>query len=147
MQLSKNFSLEELTQSVTARKYAIDNEPHGKCLDNLERLALKVLQPIRDEYGHGISINSAYRCEALNRKVGGAKTSQHLTGEAADISCSATSKADLFRLIERMVKEGRLQVGQLIWEYGTKKEPNWIHVSLPRANGKPNNQVLYLFSK
>lgn len=146
MKLSKNFSLYELVHSTTAEKKGIPNTFDDKIVDNLERLCKEILQPIRDEYGYEVVINSGYRCATLNNAVGGAKTSQHLTGEAADISCKATSKEHLFRIIEKMIRDGKLKVGQLIWEYGTKAEPNWIHVSLPRKN-KTNNQVLYLYSK
>lgn len=146
MKLSNNFTLRELTYSTTAEKKGIENKFDDKVVDNLERLCKEILQPIREAYGHSITINSGYRCNALNKAVGGATTSQHLLGEAVDISCSATSKAMLFNLIHNMIKSGKLKVGQLIWEYGTKKEPNWIHLSLPRTN-KPNNQVLYLYSK
>ena len=147
MNLSPNFTLHELVHSNTADAKKIANTFDEKVVENLERLTKEILQPIRDEYGHSITINSAYRCSALNKAVGGSATSQHLTGEAVDISCSATSKAELFRLIEKKIKDGKLKVGQLIWEYGSKAEPQWIHVSLPRTNGKPNNQVLYLYSK
>ena len=75
----------------------------------------------------------------LNKAVGGSKTSQHLLGQAADIKASQNENKALFQLIEKMVKDGEIQVGQLIDEYGYK----WIHVSLPRTN-KPNNQILHL---
>ena len=144
--ITNNFTLEELTHSDTAKAYKIDNTPTPQARKNLYKLAEEVLQPIRDIYGHSIIVNSAYRCEKLNAKVKGAKTSQHLTGEAADIRCTATSMAVLFGIIKDMVRSGRLQVGQLIWEHGDEHEPAWIHVSLPRTNGKPNNQILYLYS-
>lgn len=143
-QLSKNFSLEELIASNTAKIKKIDNTPSVKIIKNLEKLCKQVLQPIRDKYDHAITITSGYRSPKLNAAVGGAKNSQHLKGEAADIKCSATSKAELFNLIKDMISKGEIKVGQLIWEYGTKKEPNWIHVSLPY---KKTNQVLYLYSK
>ena len=76
---------------------------------------------------------------ALNKAVGGSKTSQHLLGQAADIKSSQNENKALFQLIEKMVKAGEIQVGQLIDEYYYK----WIHVSLPRTN-KPNNQILHL---
>lgn len=145
--LTPNFTLEELCASTTARIRRIDNTPPEAVKKNLALLARNVLQPIRDAYGFPITITSGYRCPRLNSAVGGAKTSQHMAGEAADIKCSATSKAELFNLIRNMVKRGDIQVGQLIWEYGTRKEPKWIHVSLPRTNGKPNNQIIYLYSK
>lgn len=145
--LTKDFGLEELASSPTARARGIDNTPPAGVRGNLAALARDILQPVRDAYGHPIVVTSGYRCPQLNAAVRGSKTSQHMAGEAADIICHETPKAELFRVIERMVREGRLQVGQLIWEYGTRQEPRWIHVSLPRRDGKPNNQILHLYDK
>lgn len=144
MRLTNNFTLEELYASATAARRGIDNTPSPIVQQNLRMLAERILQPIRDEYKHAIIVTSGYRCAKLNAAVGGAKTSQHLTGCAADIKCTHTSKAYLFRLILRMIREGRIEVGQLIHEYGSVDEPNWIHISLPSATKK--NQVLYLYS-
>ena len=142
--LSRNFTLEELISSNTAQAKGIDNIPGAIEKQNLKLLAQTVLQPIRDKYGKPISVTSGYRCPKLNAAVGGSKTSQHLKGQAADIKCTATTKAELFNLIKGMINKGELTVGQLIWEYGTKKEPNWIHVSLPYTK---KNNILYLYSK
>ena len=142
--LSKNFSLEELIESTTAKVKKIDNTPNSNIKENLECLCKNVLQPIRDKYGRAITITSGYRSPKLNAAVGGAKNSQHLLGQAADIKCTATSKAFLFNLIKDMINKDEIKVGQLIWEYGSKKEPNWIHVSLPYIK---TNQILYLYSK
>lgn len=146
MKLSKNFTLEELTFSVTANNHGINNTPSAEAKAALKRLAVEVLQPIRDAYGQPIVVTSGYRCPALNAAVGGVKNSQHVLGQAADIK-AVNPKANgiLFAFIHDLVKSGKLKVGQLIWEYGTKTRPNWIHVSLPRV-GKPNNQVLYYYS-
>ena len=84
-----------------------------------------------------------YRCSKLNTTVGGTKTSQHLYSQATYIKCTDT-KAQLFNVIKKMITKEEIKVGQLIWEYGTKKEPNWIYVSLPY---KKINQVLYLYTK
>jgi len=143
MKLSENFTLEELYASGTAARKGIDNYPSPIVQQNLQMLAKKVLQPIRNAYGHPIKVTSGYRCAALNKAVNGSKTSQHLTGCAADIKCTHTSKAYLFRLILRLIREKKIVVGQLIWEYGNVDEPSWIHVSLPMATKK--NQVLYLY--
>lgn len=140
--ITENFTLEELIASSTAKAKKIENTPTPEHRANLERLCKEVLQPIRNKYGHSITVNSAYRSPALNKAVGGVKTSQHLTGSAADIKCTATSKAVLFKLIKDMIDKGEIKVGQLIWEYGTKKEPQWIHVSLPYTK---TNQILYLY--
>lgn len=142
--LSANFTLEELIASTTAAQKKINNTPNMCEKENLQRLATLILQPIRNKYGKAITVNSGFRCAALNKAVNGSSTSQHLTGSAADISCTATSKAKLFALIKQMVESGEIKVGQLIWEYGSKTEPNWIHVSLPYSKV---NQILYIYNK
>ncbi len=144
MQLSEYFTLEELTASTTAKMKRIDNTPDKKACLRLAYLCQNILAPIRRKYGFPIYVNSGYRCPELNKAVNGSATSQHLTGDAADITCKATSRAELFRLIKKMVESGEIEVGQLIWEYGDAANPSWIHVSNPRE-GKLNNQVLYLF--
>lgn len=144
MKLTENFTLEELYASPTATRKGIDNTPSAVVQQNLQMLAEKILQPIRDEYKHPIIVNSGYRCATLNKEVGGVKNSQHLTGCAADIRCTYTTKAYLFRLIKRMIEQGKITVGQLIWEYGSVDEPAWIHISLPMAMKK--NQILYLYN-
>lgn len=144
MKLTENFTLEELYRSSTAARIGVDNFPSPVVQENLKMLAEHILQPIRDAYHHPIRVTSGYRCAAVNRAVGGAKTSQHLTGCAADIRCDYTSKAYLFRIIKNMIQERKIVVGQLIWEYGTADEPSWIHVSLPTATKR--NQILYLYT-
>lgn len=146
MKLTKNFSLEELVFSVTANNHGIDNTPDAEAKACLKRLAVEVLQPIREAWGQPIVVTSGYRCGRLNKIVKGSFTSQHLLGQAADIK--ATNPKDngkLHACIKRLVETGKIQVGQLIWEYGTKIRPNWIHVSLPRV-GKKNNQFVYYYS-
>lgn len=144
--LSKNFSLEEMTHSVTASNHGIDNTPNAEARKCLKRLAVEILQPIRDEWGQPIVVSSGYRCTKLNTMIGGVKNSQHILGQAADIkAANPADNGKLHALIKRMIKQGKIKVGQLIWEYGTKKAPKWVHVSLPRV-GKPNNQFLYYYS-
>ena len=146
MKLSKNFTLEELVFSITANNHGINNTPNAEAKACLKRLAVEVLQPIRDAWGQPIVISSGYRCAKLNAAVGGVKNSQHLLGQAADIKANnPKDNGKLHALIKKMVKDGRIKVGQLIWEYGTKTCPKWVHVSLPRV-GKPNNQMLYYYS-
>ena len=138
--ITKNFTYDELIYSPTANRLGIDNTPSPEEKEKLIKLAKEILQPIRDRWGSAIVVTSGYRCEALNKAVGGVKTSQHRLGEAADlkIGSKAQNKA-LFNLILKMVNNGDIVVGQLIDEYGY----NWIHVSLPRAN-KQNNQILHI---
>lgn len=139
--ITANFTFDELIYSPTANRLGIDNTPDKETKEKLIRLAKEILQPIRNKWGSAIVVTSAYRCEALNKAVGGSKTSQHRLGEAADIKVGskAQNKA-LFNLIQKMVSNGELKVGQLIDEYNY----SWVHVSLPRTNGKPNNQILHL---
>ena len=81
----KYFTLKELTKSETALRHGINNTPDKKSQQNLEKLIELILDPLREAYGKPIVVTSGYRCEKLNRILGGAKTSQHVTGEAADI--------------------------------------------------------------
>lgn len=139
MQITKNFTLEEMYDSETARAKKINNQPNAQQQDNLIRLVSNVLQPIRDKFGKPIYVNSGYRCEALNKAVGGVKTSEHLTGNAADIN-SSDNKA-LWKLITDMINAGEIKLGQCIWEKGTNA-PTWIHLSNPSA--KHNNEIFRL---
>ena len=142
--LSKNFTLEELIYSGKAKTLGIDNTPGQKEIENLEKLATKILQPIRDKYGKPIKVTSGYRSPSVNSAVGGAKTSQHLDGEAADIFVGEDN-SKLFQLIKDMIEKGEIICGQLIWEYGNKKQPRWIHISLPGVKFK--NQIIYKYDK
>lgn len=123
-----NFSIEELTYSPTAIKNHIDNTPNDEIRQNLEKLIYTILQPIRDEFKRPIKVNSGYRCKELNTLVGGSKTSQHVKGEAADITSSDNRK--LWNLIVSMIKDSKIIVGQLINE----KNLSWIHISLGQKN-------------
>lgn len=140
-QFTKNFSFDELINSATAKRLGLDNTPNEKEKEKLRRLAEEILQPIRDAWKGPIVVNSGFRSEAVNKAVGGSKTSQHRLGEAADISIGGKDRnKKLFNFIYKLISQGKIKVGQLIDEYNY----SWIHVSLPRANGKPNNQILHL---
>ena len=121
------FTLSELCRSSVAAKYDIDNTPGLKERESLVALVENVLDPLRRAYGKPIAINSGYRSVALNAKVGGVKNSQHLTGEAADITAGeATENGRLFRLIQEL----KLPFDQLINEKPDRAgNPTWIHVS------------------
>lgn len=140
MQLSKNLSLAEMTISETAKRRGIANQSTPEHLNNMEVLAEKVFQPIREHFKIPIHISSGYRSKALNKAIGGSQTSQHSTGQAMDIDMDNTSitNAQVFHWIK-----DNLQFDQLIWEFGTAKNPDWVHVSFvaPRK-GKNRNQIL-----
>ena len=112
--ISKNFTLEELCASDTAKKMGIKNTPNQEQICNLCALTHHVLQPLRDAMGKAITINSGFRCAELNRKVGGQKNSQHLKGEAADIAIGTIENGEKMIAIIK-----KLPFDQLIWERNT----------------------------
>ena len=120
MKLSDNFTLEELIKSATAQRLGIDNNPSVVVKNKLATLCRKVLQPLRNKYGKSIVVTCGYRCPRLNKAVGGASTSDHLYGNAADIRSQSDSRADnkaLFDLLVKMMKNGEIGVKQIINEY------------------------------
>ncbi len=135
----KYFTIEELCASDTAQRRGIDNTPDTAKKQKLQTLIEQLLDPIRAAWGAPITINSGYRSPKLNAAVGGVSTSQHLRGEAADIT--AETPAENKRLFDKIVelqKAGRIAFDQLIDESGYR----WIHLSYrPGAN---RNQTLHL---
>ena len=118
----KYFTIEELTRSTTARLRGIDNTPSQLVIDNLTALVDNVLDPLREAWGKPIRVNSGYRCRALNKAVGGVPASQHMRGEAADITGGSTeANRELYSLLKHL----NLPVDQAINEYDFR----WIHVS------------------
>lgn len=126
MNLTANFSLHEMTKSETALRMGLDNTPGEAEIENLRLLCEKVLQPIRDHYGKGVKVNSAYRSPESNSAVGGSKTSDHCKGMAADIEIPGVANADLAQWIM-----DNLEYTQLILEFYTPGVPDsgWVHVS------------------
>lgn len=120
----KYFTIKELTKSATAERKGIDNTPSVQVRANLTALVEKVLDPLREAYGKPIIVTSGYRCERLNRAVGGAASSQHVKGEAADIRSVQDTPEENKKLYDLIVKLG-LPFDQLINEYGF----DWVHVS------------------
>lgn len=128
MKLSKNFTLKEMLSSPTAARYGYKEQynPSDDVILNLRILVENLLQPIRDALGCPIVVTSGYRCSRLNNKVKGSKTSQHVTGQAADINNSCGSDIELAKIV---IREG-LNFDQMILEFGSISNPRWIHVSL-----------------
>lgn len=92
LQLSNNFTLKELTRSSAAETYNLDNTPKSAAIENLKILCEKILQPTRDELKKPIIVNSGYRSQEVNKKVGGVSTSYHLKGQAADLHVDNTQE-------------------------------------------------------
>ena len=140
MQISKHLSLAEVTRSDSAKRNGISNEPTAEHLNNFKLLAEKVFEPIREHFKVPIHISSGYRSAALNKKIGGSLTSQHCQGEAIDIdmdgSAGGVTNANVFNYIK-----DNLNFDQLIWEFGTSSNPDWVHVSY-ESTGKQRKQIL-----
>lgn len=118
----KYFTLHELTRSATATLRGIDNTPPAQAIAHLELLVEHILDPLRQAWGKPIKVNSGYRCPRLNKEVGGAPASQHIKGEAADITTgNRTDNRRLYHLLTEL----HLPVDQAINE----RDFTWIHVS------------------
>ena len=135
--ISKNFSLEELTASATAKAKGLRNEPGQTDVISLCALVHRVLQPLREAMGEPIKIGSGYRSLAVNRAVGGVSNSQHMRGEAADL-CIDGDLAKGKKWFEWI--RTHCEFDQLIWEHNAKGT-YWVHVSY-RADGKNRRQVI-----
>ena len=124
--ISKHVSYKEGIRSNTATRLDIINEPNEEQLKNMKLLAEKVFEPLREEVGGPIKVNSFFRCPELNKAIGGSKTSQHCHGQAIDIddTFGYKSNAEMYYFIK-----SELDFDQMIWEFGTDKNPDWVHVS------------------
>jgi hypothetical protein len=132
MNLSKYFTLQEMVQSDTAVRAKIDNTPNQEVIDNLTRLCVEVLDPIREQFGV-VTVTSGYRCKALNLAVKGSKTSAHIRGCAADIKLSV----DLLE-VAKWIAQSDLQFDQLIleaWDWKAR-QAGWIHISLEESGNR-----------
>ena len=143
MQLSKNLTLAEVTRSETAKRKGISNMPTPQHIENFKLLAERVFQPIREHFGKPIIISSGYRSKELNTAIGGALSSQHCQGEAIDIDMDGTdiTNAQVFNYIK-----DNLEFDQLIWEFGTDTNPDWVHVSY-ESTGTQRKQILRAVKK
>lgn len=130
MNISKHFTLKEMTMSPTAIRLGIDNSPSLSVIENLTALSLNVLEPLREYMDEPIRVSSGYRSVELNKKIGGSKISQHCLGQAVDLIClSGNSKMFYFIM-------NNLEFDQLIWEFGSDTEPDWIHVSYTKNGNR-----------
>lgn len=140
MKISNHLSLAEVSRSETAKRKGINNTPSGEHLENFKKLAENVFEPIREHFNVPIHISSGYRSKELNAAIGGSSTSQHCTGEAIDIDMDGSSSGVTNKNIFDFIKD-KLDFDQLIWEFGTDKNPDWVHVSY-ESTGKQRKQIL-----
>lgn len=135
----KYFTIEEMCASDTARRKGIDNTPNADARLRMQTLIEQLLDPIRAAWGGPITVTSGYRSPELNKKVGGVSNSQHMKGEAADITVgSVGDNKRLFDKIVELQKAGKIAFDQLIDE----SNYDWVHVSY--RSGKNRNQILHL---
>ena len=137
MNLSKSFTLNELTKSQEATRLGIDNTPNEEQIQNLKILCENILQPIRDFYGMPVSISSGYRSIALCEAIGSSAKSQHTKGQAADFEIFGVANKDVAEFIVK-----NIEYDQCILEFWNENDPNsgWVHCSYS-ANG---NRKQYL---
>ena len=143
--ITMHFTIEELCASQTAKAKGISNTPNMQQMINLVYLTAYVLEPLRVAMGEPIKIGSGFRCQQLNKAVGGVTNSQHMKGQAADLC------------IDGDIKKGKkwfayirdhLHFDQLIWEKNPKTGNYWVHVSFIYPDfGKNRHKVIDLLEK
>ena len=135
MKLSKYVSLAEVTRSDTAKRKGIDNSPTAEHLENLKVICEDVFDKVREHFGVPLFISSGYRSAALNKAIGGSATSDHNLGRALDLDQdghgNGVTNADVFNYIK-----SNLDFDQLIWEFGTDKNPDWVHVGYRKGSNR-----------
>ena len=147
--ISKHISGREAIESYTAKRKGIENIPSEYQLTNMVAIAENVFEPLRKWVGGPIKINSFFRSPELNKAIGGSSKSQHCEGRAIDIDDTYgwKSNAEMYNYIKN-----NLDFDQLIWEFGTDDNPDWIHVSYVSVDGnrrrclkaeKVNNKTTY----
>lgn len=151
--ISPHLSYHEVIKSETALRQGINNEPTDEHLDNIQRIATLIFEPLREIVSseRGVStplrLTSCYRSPALNKAIGGSATSDHCFGRAMDIDIDGMYNkddlinADLFYIIEE-----ELAFDQLIWEFGDDDNPSWVHVGY-RSRSENRAQILRAKSK
>ena len=132
MKISTHLSLDEVIKSATATRLGIDNTPTEEHTENLKAFAGAIFEPLRVHFGKPIHVSSGYRCPALNAAVpGSARKSQHQEGEALDLDQQGKNTGVTNREVFLWLRDNT-PFDQLIWEFGTEVEPNWVHVSYTR---------------
>lgn len=139
MKLSPHFSLDEMLVSQTAARNDIDNTPKPTHQENLKRLCVELLEPIRSMLGnHPITVSSGYRSTALNAAVNGSQSSAHCIGFAADFNCHSFGNAkELATFLAHELPKRGIKFDQLILEFG-----GWIHLGMYNRQMQQRGQIL-----
>ncbi len=124
--ISEHITYSESIKSSTAIRKGIENIPTEYQMQNMSQVADKVFEPLREWVGGPIKVTSFFRCEKLNKAIGGSSRSQHCEGRAIDVDdiYNYKSNAEMFNFIK-----DNLDFDQLIWEYGNSDNPDWVHFS------------------
>jgi len=124
--ISKHISYKEATRSLTAIRLGLENKPNEYELSNMIGVAENIFEPLREWVNDPIKVNSFFRSIELNEAIGGSARSQHCQGRAIDIddTYGHATNAEMFH----WVKEN-LNFDQMIWEFGTDENPDWVHIS------------------
>ena len=139
MNLSRNFSLQEMIKSDTAIRLDIDNNPNADQIEKLRLLCENILQPVRDHFGR-VKVTSGFRSSELCAAIGSSVNSQHAKAEAADFECVGVDNAEVADWVKM-----NCTTDQLILEFYTPGEPNsgWIHCSY--TSDQPRKQFLHAY--
>lgn len=136
MKISEHLDLSELTRSESAKRNGINNNPTPEHIENFKLLAENVFEPIRLHFKTPILISSGYRSKELNAFIKGSASSQHCKGQAIDIDMDGSKGGVTNKMVFDFIKD-KLDFDQLIWEFGTDSNPDWVHVSYAKgANRK-----------
>ena len=141
----KYFTLRELCDSDVAKARRIDNFPSFTIVEHLTELTKNILEPLRAAWGSSIIVNSGYRCDALNKAVGGVSTSAHRLGYAADLF-PGNGKIDEFgKFVKDWLVKNRIKFDQVLFEVKDKKR--WVHISLRSSTGSQRCETKNLVVK
>ena len=133
--ISKHISYKEATRSLTAIRLGLENKPNEYELSNMIGVAENIFEPLRKWVDNPIKVNSFFRSIELNKAIGGSSRSQHCQGRAIDIddTYGHATNAEMFHWIKE-----NLNFDQMIWEFGTDDNPDWVHISYVSEDGNRN---------
>jgi len=142
-QLTEHFNLSEMTVSPTAKRLGLSNQPTAEHIENMRYCCEKILEPVRAKFGP-VTINSSYRAPAVNKAVGGSKTSQHVNGQAIDFEVKGVDNKKVADWVA-----DNLEFDQVILEFYTAGDKNsgWVHASIKKEGGNRRQRLIAKKSK
>jgi hypothetical protein len=138
--ISEHLDLAEVIRSETAKRLGVSNMPTPEHIENFKKLAENIFEPIRNNFRVPIHLSSGYRSVALNKAIKGSSSSQHCKGEAIDVDMDGSPNGVTNKMVFDYILKN-LNFDQLIWEFGTSENPDWVHVSY-NSDGVQRKQVL-----